>query len=154
MLSIIFEVMTDGRTPHWVGSVEWEMGKIKTFAIRRRQRWAGSPFPFPNLPFHRRESKRECEYCERYQTSILSTSSTFFYNNFYWGGKMSQEFDNSWTPKSHSRSPLGVGPPLPLMALFSRHLFSLFLSFVIETYNYEMYFTLGPKCKIIDFKSS
>ena len=29
------------------------------------------PFTFPNLPFHRRESQRELEYCERYQTSNI-----------------------------------------------------------------------------------
>ena len=27
------------------------------------------PFPFPNLLFHRRESKRELDYCKRYQAS-------------------------------------------------------------------------------------
>ena len=48
------------------------------------------PFPFPNLPFHRRESKRELEYCERYQTSNIFGFLYIFYNNLYWGGRMSQ----------------------------------------------------------------
>ena len=47
------------------------------------------PFPFPNLPFHRRESKRELEFCERYQTFNIFSFLYIFYNNLYWGGKMS-----------------------------------------------------------------
>ena len=34
------------------------------------------PFPFPNWLFHRRESKRELDYCKRY-ASNFSASSTF-----------------------------------------------------------------------------
>ena len=34
------------------------------------------PFPFLNLLFHRRESKRELDYSERYQNSIFSAFST------------------------------------------------------------------------------
>ena len=37
--------------------------------------------PFPNLPFHRRESKQELEYCERYQTSNFFSFLYIFYNN-------------------------------------------------------------------------
>ena len=47
------------------------------------------PFPFPNLPFHRRESKRALEFCERYQTFNIFSFLYIFYNNLYWGGKMS-----------------------------------------------------------------
>ena len=47
------------------------------------------PFPFPKLPFHRRESKRELEVCERYQTFNIFSLLYIFYNNLYWGGKMS-----------------------------------------------------------------
>ena len=47
------------------------------------------PFPFPNLTFHRRESKRELKFCERYQTFNIFSFLYIFYNNLYWGGKMS-----------------------------------------------------------------
>ena len=46
------------------------------------------PFSFLNLPFHRRESKWELEFCERYQTFNIF-SFLYIYNNLYWGGKMS-----------------------------------------------------------------
>ena len=48
------------------------------------------PFPFPNLLFHRRESKRELDYCNRYQASNFSASSTFL-KTIILGGKLSQD---------------------------------------------------------------
>ena len=45
------------------------------------------PFPFPNLPFHRRESQRELEHCEIYQTSNIISLIYISWSNFYWGGK-------------------------------------------------------------------
>ena len=41
------------------------------------------PFPFRNLTFHRRESKRELEDCERCQTSNIFSFLYISYNNRY-----------------------------------------------------------------------
>ena len=40
------------------------------------------PFPFPNLLFHRRESKRELDYCKRYQASNFFSFLYISQNNY------------------------------------------------------------------------
>ena len=40
------------------------------------------PFPFPNLLFHRRESKRELDYCNRYQASNFFSFLYISQNNY------------------------------------------------------------------------
>ena len=90
------------------------------------------PFPFPILPFHRRNSKRELEYCERYQTSNnFSFLYIFRFRSRLFPGTMASDshsqnvgldlyslpipnfgsviiysHSRSRTPKSHFRSPL------------------------------------------------
>ena len=48
-------------------------------------------FPFANLLFHRRESKRELDYCKRYQASNFFQLPLYFSKQLYWGGKLSQD---------------------------------------------------------------
>ena len=40
------------------------------------------PFPLPNLLFHRRESKRELDYCKRYQASNFFSFLYISQNNY------------------------------------------------------------------------
>ena len=40
------------------------------------------PFPFPNLLFHRQESKRELDYCKRYQASNFFSFLYISQNNY------------------------------------------------------------------------
>ena len=55
------------------------------FSFPSRSRIVGMdffiPFPFLNLLFHRRELKRELDYCETYQTSNFFSFLYSFYNN-------------------------------------------------------------------------
>ena len=56
------------------------------FSFPSRSRIVGMdfliPFPFPNLLFHRRESKRESDYCKRYQASNFFSFLYISQNNY------------------------------------------------------------------------
>merc|ERR1711994_1075025 len=52
------------------GSRIMGMGFIHSLPVPELWEWIFFiPYPFPNLLFHRRESKRESDYCKRYQAS-------------------------------------------------------------------------------------
>ena len=54
------------------------------------------PFPFPNLLFHRRESKRELDYCKRYQASNFFSFLYISQNNYIEEVNWAKMFKSEW----------------------------------------------------------
>ena len=54
------------------------------------------PFPFPNLLFHRRESKRELYYCKRYQASNFFSFLYISQSNYIEEENWAKMFKSEW----------------------------------------------------------